>query len=153
MKAKEFFLAGVRLIGFWTIVEGVQELSYYVETHLGYLHSNATEYGYLVHATVAIVTGAGLIICSRELANMFSWFDPEQLARMPEMRLRSSRRPGNLPGVWNPGDGRIGEKIAARNKIVLRAFVIVNAGYDPGRAAVLDPRGNLFRGYTRCVSY
>ena len=81
MKAKELFLAGVRLISLWMIFDGIHDLAYYVEAHLGYLRSTSDEYGYLLHAGVCIVTGVGTIICSREFANMLSWFDPEQLAR------------------------------------------------------------------------
>jgi hypothetical protein len=82
MKAKELFLVGVRLIGLWTIIDGFQELSFYIEYHLGYLRNYVTnEYGYFIHIGVDLAVGIGLIICSRELTNMLSWFDPRQLSR------------------------------------------------------------------------
>jgi hypothetical protein len=82
MKAKELFLVGVRLIGLWMIVDCISDCAFYLEQHLGYLHSSVTsEYGDLLHGAVDLAVGIGMLFCSRELANMFSWFDPEQLAR------------------------------------------------------------------------
>lgn len=82
MKAKELFLVGLRLLGFWSIVECFGELAAYFEYRLGYVRNSVyNSDAYLIHAAFDIVIGIALLVCSRELANMFSWFDPEQLAR------------------------------------------------------------------------
>jgi hypothetical protein len=82
MKAKELFLVGVRLSALWEILYSLSDVSEYIEYRLGYFHNSQTDpWAYLVHAIVYFAVGVGLIICSRELANMLSWFDPDQLAR------------------------------------------------------------------------
>ena len=75
MKAKDLFLAAIRLFGVWMLVQCIDEGLFYFDKIKGY-YAGASSYSenvYLAHFIVDLVVGLALLICGRELTNVLAW--------------------------------------------------------------------------------
>ena len=88
MKAKELFLVGVRLFGVWMLIQAADEAVFFFDRIKRYYGASAyatyNENAYLAHGTVDLAIALVLLLCGREIMNLFPWPEDRKAANKCE---------------------------------------------------------------------
>jgi hypothetical protein len=74
MKAKDWFVVGVRLFGVWMVLQAIAEAAEGAEAHFQFVTLRTTsEAAFWFHGGINLMVGLALLIYAASIGNFFDW--------------------------------------------------------------------------------